>query len=774
MKRALLIFACAVAGYAQSFPTSIYTPLKAVDNLQTTLSTAMLIGDTTAFVASTTGWVANSTAYICDTSTATRCTGTFEVMLVTAVPSANALTVTRGYGGTTARAHASGKTVSNSVVSVYNTTLNNEVLAIETALGTNLSNVTASPFYNTATYKFAAQSPTTPASLIIGANTVIMAPVPPGVNGTDTGHYLYVAGTGTPELCLISGGSGTAGQTSGQIILTCAGTHSAGYTVQSSAVGVPEAIVAACAGGGGAIRIPTVGTVSLYGGWTVPAACGISLRGAGMGQTYLQMVASTVGSPGTTGNWFTWNTGSGTGAAIDFGDMSINDITGVDHTAGSLVKILNRIEGSVSNLELKNGYVDIECNNCAANLNFRNVHAFAKHFALQYLGTQTQVSISDSTISGGVSAIDVNNTQVPGFYMVNNLLDNTASGGTTSSSCIRFTEVGSNVINEVVFTGNDCESVGDGLEYNGVSTAYAGQNSVNITGNRFNVGTYAIYAAGQVNGLHIESNYMALSGASAAALVYASDVTNLAVQNNRFYGQNTAAYFVQGAGTISANWIITGNSLESNNTATFTNMVAMPSGMSNVLISDNVWPTITTPVTNVAGTNVRVRGYTGTVASAASITAPPTDNFTISGATGITMFAVNQGIARFGFITATSGVTFTAGVTIGNTAALPAGVPTPYYWDGTQIFLNPSVPYLYNAAGTLQTLPHRVVGKCTLGTSCVVTLAGSAAYTSTSTYQCTATDQTAAAAVKVVNTAAGTVTFTGTGTDVISYLCDGN
>lgn len=79
----------------------------------------------------------------------------------------------------------------------------------------------------------------------------------------------------------------------------------------------------------------------------------------------------------------------------------------------------------------------------------------------------------------------------------------------------------------------------------------------------------------------------------------------------------------------------------------------------------------------------------------------------------------------------------------------------------------------YNAAGTQQVTGHVVFGTCTLGTSCVITLAGSAAYTAANSYYCAASDQTAAAATKIVNTAAGTVTITGTSTDVIGYVCFG-
>ncbi len=80
----------------------------------------------------------------------------------------------------------------------------------------------------------------------------------------------------------------------------------------------------------------------------------------------------------------------------------------------------------------------------------------------------------------------------------------------------------------------------------------------------------------------------------------------------------------------------------------------------------------------------------------------------------------------------------------------------------------------YNAAGTLQTSVHIIEDTCTLGSNCAVTLTGAAAFTSSSSYRCTATDATAANAVRV-NQASGTsVTFTGTGTDVINFVCVGN
>lgn len=129
----------------------------------------------------------------------------------------------------------------------------------------------------------------------------------------------------------------------------------------------------------------------------------------------------------------------------------------------------------------------------------------------------------------------------------------------------------------------------------------------------------------------------------------------------------------------------------------------------------------------------------------------------------------------------------TVGQTFGPYVATPANGSRVYFSDSNarctagsssgQIctFINgawqPAAPPIYTG-GALKPLAFSQFGSCTLGTNCAVTL--SPAYTNTTTYQCSATDQTAAAAVKVVNTSASVVTFTGTGTDVISYVCTGN
>lgn len=83
-------------------------------------------------------------------------------------------------------------------------------------------------------------------SLAPGSNTITMTPVPTGLNGTDTAHYLYVSGgTGTAEACLITGGTATSAASTGTVIMTCANSHSGAWTVQSAGGGIPEAYYSA-------------------------------------------------------------------------------------------------------------------------------------------------------------------------------------------------------------------------------------------------------------------------------------------------------------------------------------------------------------------------------------------------------------------------------------------------------------------------------------------------------------------------------------------------
>ncbi len=124
------------------------------------------------------------------------------------------------------------------------------------------------------------------------------------------------------------------------------------------------------------------------------------------------------------------------------------------------------------------------------------------------------------------------------------------------------------------------------------------------------------------------------------------------------------------------------------------------------------------------------------------------------------------------YVAAAGQTAYTAGASIQSTVTTGTA---PFVVASTTPVANLAVgPTTYTHAGTQLTGTHVVADVCTLGTSCSVTLTGSAVFTSSSSYQCAATDQTAAAAVKFLPSSGSAFALTGTGTDVLSYHCVGN
>ncbi len=115
-------------------------------------------------------------------------------------------------------------------------------------------------FIFAANYDFPAQTPG--GSLIVGSNTITLHPVPAGVNGSDSNHYVYISGgTGTAEAVLITGGTAVSGTSSGTITFTCAHTHSGAWTVKSATGGIQEAINTAV---DGSTVVISAGSINVY------------------------------------------------------------------------------------------------------------------------------------------------------------------------------------------------------------------------------------------------------------------------------------------------------------------------------------------------------------------------------------------------------------------------------------------------------------------------------------------------------------------------------
>lgn len=112
--------------------------------------------------------------------------------------------------------------------------------------------------------------------------TAVIAVAPNGVYGTNTKHYLYVSGTGTPEPVLITGGTCAPGGINCTITFTPANNHASGWTLSSATAGMTEAEYALVAShaAGGTVLI-SEGTSTVYA--ATPFLDNVAFQGAGIG-----------------------------------------------------------------------------------------------------------------------------------------------------------------------------------------------------------------------------------------------------------------------------------------------------------------------------------------------------------------------------------------------------------------------------------------------------------------------------------------------------------
>jgi hypothetical protein len=116
--------------------------------------------------------------------------------------------------------------------------------AVLNALQGSASNPNGSPIVPTNQFQWTA-TPNGKQEIHPGMNVVTLTPCPRGVNGSDLWHYLYISGTGTPEIVLISGGNCLSGAKQGTIQFSAAYPHAVGYTIGTASDGFQEALIAA-------------------------------------------------------------------------------------------------------------------------------------------------------------------------------------------------------------------------------------------------------------------------------------------------------------------------------------------------------------------------------------------------------------------------------------------------------------------------------------------------------------------------------------------------
>lgn len=490
----------------------------AKDYISTTLSAPQAITDTVAVVASGTGWAANMVLSV-DVGNLN-----VEQQLVTNV-AGNILTVTRGFAGTSASAHAQNAVVSNNVDAIYQSALKAAIVAIETALGANLSNVPVSPLIASTNFNF---SPRTPGgSLNIGANTITMNPMPPGITAasiTAGAQLLITGGMGTQEAVPIIGWSSTS------VTVTCANTHSGAWTIGSASSGIQEAII--FAGEGGSVYIPA-GTWPVYG--TIASISDCSIWGAGPRSTTLNFNHPTAD---------VFHLSGGSAQVWSAGHFAI--IPGVTQTGtGSVFVVDNHAFGQYEDIYIQQGFwngfvVQASTFPRFTGIDIQGIINSGFSFPSGY---QHQFQLTDVNISSNVGSGQTNNLIAIAGTVAGSIMQGvTLQGGL---NCIHIDNTGG-AINELRFSNLDFDSwhgygllaVGTGTSFNwSINLVRAGAETSNVGG-----AAIAIIGTGYEN-INIGNITGSANGASSQIGVQLDGVNNVNVDNVRWLGNGVNAAY---------------------------------------------------------------------------------------------------------------------------------------------------------------------------------------------------------------------------------------
>lgn len=675
-------------------PTAVYPGAVVTDkqlkvmnnNGHTTLTLPMGTGDTSFHVNSCSAIPPNSLITM-DTEivAALSCTGG----IVTVDTTSSGCTSGRACDGTSLAAHSANITIHRYFDAWDKNALSAEVIAIQTTLGPNLSNIQGT-YLNSSVYNFSPQTPG--GTLSAGSNTVSISPGIPGVAGTDINHWLYASGgSGTPGSCLITGGTATSG-VAGTLILNCvSGTSLSGaWTLSSASGGIKEASLYCHITGQSGVRIPPLNT-TVYA--LLDLSDGCSIRGTGMMTTYLncQMLSRCVQWIGSNQN----------GANPDIGDFTINYPTPGTSQEGLYIQDVGT--GNATNINILNSF-DVVTLQSVAHLTVDTLMGGGQRNGINLRSSPTStVTVSSYPIVNNVhlvlppgvgTALNLG-TELAGPIFTNMILER-------GSTCIAAIGSDGTPINEVFFQGI-CDSYADnGLQIN--VSAGTTANRWTINGSKFQgtTGTYGWLLQG--SGANAITAFMGTGntiGFSAVDGIRMEGVIGANITGNIIYGvvSNNTGQCVELNTTADANILIAGNILGAGLAGATTCATGVFIGAQNhsgISITNNQFYFGTAAVVD----NHTGSGYVGwvknspgvdtvvpSIASGAALALPVNPNFTITGTTGVTSITGSCFAGRTGFITTTSGVVvFTIGASIGNTISTVANVPTGYYCDGSGKF----------------------------------------------------------------------------------------
>ena len=549
-------------------------------------------------------------------------------------------------------------------------------------------------------------------SLGIGVNILSFQIVPLGVSGAHTvaanlPHLLYVSGgTGTDEACVIIGGTGTPLQVNGQIIITCAHTHSGGWTIKSNTTGVQEDIYVA--GSTGRVQLPC-STVDLWGNTgtlaalTVPDGYSTSVRGCGMRNTVFR-------THGTTGDWVTYDYVSA-GGNVDAADFEILDASSTSHTTGSMLKIRYRSDGKVENIKASYCYdcVVAEGDN---RVRFSDLYLSPNggHYGLWI----TCAGVANPTCT---SQLDLSKVHVLGFIGTHgiHIQDTTTgvnisqafieNGGATPSTALNtaiyLQGTSTGPLNEITIQDSILDShtyclsaAGNGASYN--------NNSIQVIGNHIACSGDGILFGNYVQNLQIQQNYIGVAGgisgsnaSDRAIFGNANNARRVTISGNTM--DSDGDYCVVSGGSSVSDMSLTNNTCGQNstpNTASF----YTPLAINNLTLTGNIfgytptaWNASAYGTGVLASNNVGIDTVVPAITAASTTAFPVNPSFTLTGATAVSAVTVPLAAgAKYTFVATNAAPgTWTVGATIGNTFTPSQNIPVSCIWDGTKIWCKP-------------------------------------------------------------------------------------
>ena len=472
-----------------------------------------------------------------------------------------------------------------------------EIEAIEAALGPNMGNVANAglPFLVSSNYVFAPQSPG--GNLTVGTNVITLTPVPKGVNGTDTHHWLYISGgTGTAEPVLITGGAAVAGNPSGTLIVTCANTHSGAWTIATATSGVQEAIVAA---GAPARIVMPAGTLPMHGPVFVPIN-GYVIEGQGQTNTTLTIDATyPIGNSAITGAPFVLqSSGAGTVHRGEFRRFQVNYYQPQSTLYSDYLQYPPTFYGNgaayvrIDHVNTSCAWVSGDFRNNGSGLNCSDSYISGFNAALLLAGSGDLNVLTDVVVFGGFTG-----TALQGVVYTSNAIGVQATGSFLNAiNCICLSK-----------TGWVIDGAGGAAWQQFVNCGFDTSNGIDAT-------NYA--------NIEIANSYFT-PGLTSDHAIHATDC-NVSVTNSYFQANNTTPtsqpliavirgiLIVRGSlfslaaldtPILSAagvgDLVFSGNVIGHANQSYVNSLVSISPGMSAV-ITDNLWPTLFAPSTGTA------------------------------------------------------------------------------------------------------------------------------------------------------------------------------